>query len=384
MLKARVKKCVWVFSLAVLDQSVQTIRFLGPFGYFPQDEYEFIYVPSVKAISKILRVPDIIVLQRLLYPLGEMRKIIGFARSRKIPVVLELDDLIVDVPPQHPSHYWHEEIKAQIKDLIRSAGYVTVTNDRLKEYLEPYNPNILIAPNLIDERIWFQGGKREDTAEDKITIGYAGSVPHIYDLEIVTPAIKHILSKYAGRVSFKFIGCITEELRNTDGVYYIPEANPYTKYAGLLRNCGFDFVLAVLEDNAFGRSKSNMKFLEYSICAYPGIYSMVGPYADSVTHNKTGLLVKNTTEDWVDAMESLIGDPSLRKRLGENARDHVRENYSLQKRWTQWYRLYSDIIAAGKREGEGALSVRPLLSYGPYMLYAGARKMARALLKGAP
>jgi processive 1,2-diacylglycerol beta-glucosyltransferase len=212
MLNTKRKRHVWIFSLSALDQSVPFIRLVSPFRHFPKDEYEFVYVPSLSALTKILFIPDIIILQRILYPLKEMRKIMEFADSRGIPVILEVDDLITNVPRQHVSFVGYEPIKADIEQLVRDVDFVTVTNNRLKGYLEPYNPNIYVLPNLIDERIWPAEGRRAVPDDNRTVIGYAGSLPHTYDLKIVIPAIRYIMAKYKDKVSFKFIGCIPEEL----------------------------------------------------------------------------------------------------------------------------------------------------------------------------
>lgn len=372
---AKDKKYVWVFSLAVLSQSVQAIRFVSPFSAFPKEEYEFIYVPSFKAIAHILHVPSVIVFHRILYPLKEIYKIIAFARSHGIIIVMEIDDLITDVPKEHSSHPGYDAIKPDIKDLIGKADFITVTNNRLKGYLSPYNSNVHVLPNLIDEKIWRGDIAKARRCKDKIAIGYTGSAPHTYDLEIVVPAISHILAKYKDRVCFTFVGCIPAELKGEAGVFHIKETHPYTTYARVLKGCDFDFTFAVLKDNPFGQSKSNMKFLEYSICSYPGIYSRVGPYIDSVADNKTGILVDNNTEEWIRAMESLINDPALRKRIGENAYNHVIQNYSIRGKSEEWYRVYTDIITAGKAQTRKRFSPVPLILYGPYILYAQMRKV---------
>jgi glycosyltransferase involved in cell wall biosynthesis len=382
MLMAQRKKCVWVFSMATRDQSCEQLRIVAPFDYFPKDRYEFIQVPSLKSVAKILQVPDIILFQRILYPFKEAEKIIKFACHNGIPVVMDIDDLITDVPAKHSSHTGYTQIKDDIERMIRSADFVTVTNNRLKSYLSPYSSNIHVLPNLIDERIWLTGEERASRGKEKITIGYSGSLPHSYDLKIVFPAIRYILSKYTGKVCFKLIGCISEELKGVPGVDHIGEVQPYKNYARALKECDFDIVFAVLEDNPFNRSKSNIKFLEYSICGYPGVYSRVGPYIDSITHNETGLLVNNTTEEWIQAIELFINDPALRRRIGRNAYEHVKADYLLKNRAGEWRRVYDELIAPANIEKHIKFSLIPLISYGLYILYAGLRAIYFKLYNG--
>jgi glycosyltransferase involved in cell wall biosynthesis len=78
-----------------------------------------------------------------------------------------------------------------------------------------------------------------------------------------------------------------------------------------------------LADNNFNRSKSNIKFLEYSVCGFPAVYSDVGPYHSSVVQGETGLLTRNTPEDWFINIETLVKDPGLRSRIAMNARNEI-------------------------------------------------------------
>ena len=55
-------------------------------------------------------------------------------------------------------------------------------------------------------------------------------------------------------------------------------------------------------DHPFNHAKSDLKWLEYSICYIPAIYSTISPYTASVEHGKTGWLVDNQTEAWVQAI----------------------------------------------------------------------------------
>ena len=375
------KKRVWIFSLGDLSSCAPQIRFLGPFGYFPENEFEFIYAPSLAAVLKLACLPDVIVFHRNAYPLREIDRIIDFARKHGIPTVMDIDDLITEVPVQHPSHLYYQGVKNELVALLRKVDFITLTNHRLQERYSEYNSNIHILPNLIDESIWT--GKSLDRKQDegKIIIGYSGSPAHDYDFQPVLPAIKAVLLKYPDRVSFKFLGYMPEALRGLADVSHVPLIDSYREYAGVMRHSGFDMAIAPLEDNSHNQCKSNIKFLEYSACGYPGIYSDVGPYTDSVKNKDTGILVKNTTEDWLAAMELLINDAGLRKTIGANAYRCVKEEYALQVKAEVARRVYSVIISArGKAEG-GGFSLSPLFSYGPYLVYKQLRGIFGKVLR---
>lgn len=367
------KTRVWIFSLGDLNSCAPQLRFLSPFGYFPEDEFEFSYAPSLKAILRLPYLPDMIVFYRNSYKLAEIGRIIGFADSRGIPTVMDIDDLITHVPLQHPSYPYYEGAKRTIVELLKKVGSITVTSSRLKEYYGEYNPNVYVLPNLIDGRIWNDSGRKEKRDDGKVVIGYSGSPAHAADFKHVTPAIRSVLSKYPGKVRFKFFGYVPDELRAAADVSHVPMISSYREYAAALMNSGLDIAFSPLEDNPHNQCKSDIKFLEYSACGYPGIYSAVGPYLDSVKHRETGLLAKNTTEDWLSAMELLINDPGLRAGIRAKAGRLVKSCYTLKADAGEMRRVYEQIISSGRTGAGGKFSLAPLISYGPYLIYTQLR-----------
>lgn len=378
-MKRRIR--IQAFSLGPPDSSICQLRIVGPFSYLPKNEFEFVYAPTFEAILKLPYIPDAVIFHRNFYRFKEMSKIIKFAHAHRIITIMDIDDLITHVPPYHSSYSYYQKIRPAMVQLLKTVDIVTVTNNRLKEYYNTYNSHVYVLPNLSDERIWNDKNRKERTDRDKVVIGYAGSATHAYDFEIVIPAIKHILLNYGDKVCFKFIGYFPDELQTMFGIYHISAGiASYQQYANILMNSNFDFAIAPLNDNAFNQCKSNIKFLEYSICGYAGIYSAVGPYIDSIKHNETGLLIKNTTDAWISAMELLINNPELRNNLGRNAYRCVKADYSLKERSKEWYQLYSQIIPF-QRKGN-VFSLSPLISYGSYILYVQLRKVYRWILSG--
>ena len=83
-----------------------------------------------------------------------------------------------------------------------------------------------------------------------------------------------------------------------------------------------------LEDNQWVLGKSGLKAIQYMAFGIPTVASNVGSNSEIITHLENGWLV-STEEEWLKALETLINEPSLRKRLGKNARKTVQERYSL-------------------------------------------------------
>ena len=72
-----------------------------------------------------------------------------------------------------------------------------------------------------------------------------------------------------------------------------------------------DIGLAPLEDTAFNRSRSDVKFLEYAACGAVPVVQATGPYLLSVKQGRTGFLF-NTPDELISTLDHLASDASSR------------------------------------------------------------------------
>lgn len=79
---------------------------------------------------------------------------------------------------------------------------------------------------------------------------------------------------------------------------------------------GIDIGIAPLADTVFNRCRSNVKLKEYASGATPWLASPVGPYRE-LGEAQGGILVEN--EDWRSAIDALVRDRRMRKRLAKRA-----------------------------------------------------------------
>ena len=349
------------------------IRIWSPFRLFSKRLYRFVRIPSLDAFRQMLFMPDVIYLRRNYHYFPFTDRLLKITSSKGVKTVMDIDDLITELPREHISYNYYDLNREKTIHFIRLMDFITVSNEELKNRLTPYNGNIYVLPNYLDSRIWDDKGRRfsgrQERGEQKIVIGYAGSRTHEYDFKLVTPAVKHMLSKYKGRVEFKFVGCIPRGLEDMDGVrFYARTTMPYLQYARFMKNCDFDFALAPLEDNAFNRCKSNIKFLEYSASRIPAIYSRTGPYKKEIHDGRTGIVVDNTTEAWIRAMERLIKEPVLMEDIASGAYEYVKANYMLSgnlDRWKDFYLKVRNCVQGGSK----GVDFRYIRIYLPYLLH---------------
>ena len=103
--------------------------------------------------------------------------------------------------------------------------------------------------------------------------------------------------------------------------------------------------VAPLLDTPFNRSKSALKFLEYSSLGLASICSDVPVYREAVRPGETGLLVPNDPASWRDALDRAIGDEALWNRLRANCRPVARDN-SISARADEIKAVWVSLVAA--------------------------------------
>jgi glycosyltransferase involved in cell wall biosynthesis len=89
----------------------------------------------------------------------------------------------------------------------------------------------------------------------------------------------------------------------------------------------------------------SLALLEAMAAGLPVIATEVGGNPEVVTDGATGLLIPPQDADALaQALERLLGDPTWSKELGENARDHVEANYSLERLGREINEIYEKLV----------------------------------------
>jgi len=260
--------------------------------------------------------------------------------------------------------------------LIPNVDGMIVTTPALKEQLAIYNDNIAVVPNLLDERLLddYKGGMAGDLSSiwglswkhisrnvrrflhhagrKRVTIGYMGTFTHDDDLLMILPALHKIFRRYGNIVYLVVLGvaAYSETLASLAElpVHLIclkPQQSEYPHFMRWFSQRVFwDIAISPLCDDDFNRCKSDIKFLDYSAIGAAGIYSRVPAYMGSVVHGETGWLAENTTEAWVEALETLILDASLRRRIAFNARQYLYAERIVARAARYWIDAFESLL----------------------------------------
>lgn len=263
----------------------------------------------------------------------------------KKKVIIDVDDNYLDILPSNPIYDKFKPTKKNrsvLSSTLFFADAITVSTEPLKQRLQKHfkevhdvNKKIFVLPNMNDIKDWNYTPRESE----KFIIGYGGSNSHQDDLKMIFPALAKIMKKYP-HVWLEVIGSIDKESLPIFDVFDQESLSrcdvhsgtwTFNEYPQYLAERGWKIGLAPLVDSAFTRSKSHIKWMEYSMFKIPTIASDVYPYRmplfgrDTIEHEKTGLLIKPS--EWFGSIESLIADEKKRKEIGQNAYDFVKEKW---------------------------------------------------------
>ena len=274
---------------------------------------------------------DIVVLQMQINP--EWIDVIDEGRVNGCKYVYELDDDIWHMHSGLPDYEKKRGYKdIMIKILTHCDAVITATS-KLASQVKPHNQNVYVLPNYIVEPT-----NKIQQGNHKIRIGFSGSASHLIDFDAaLINALKEIKRRY-DKVELIFLGWIPVELMGEASFFRFVEPKRYIHF---LRDLRFDIGIAPCKDIPFNQSRSNLKYLEYSINRTATVASAVEPYLD--IYSDRGILVNNSYKTWLKALDKLVSDDTYREKLANNAYDFVHKNYMLTDKMDEIKNLYETI-----------------------------------------
>jgi len=258
-------------------------------------------------------------------------------------IVFDNDDTYIPdsgIPTQMESYYETEileRMNTQLYNFIQVADIVTTTTDYLAEEYRKVHNNVKVLPNYVDPMDWYEP-KENDT--DKVRIGFVGSVATAQDYE----QIKHLIKELSEDKNVQLVlmaippdhenrkmvrKAWKKEIAYWDSIkceWHPPV--PVKDYMAKLNDLKLDIMLIPRLDSYFNRCKSNVKFLEASMCGIP----VVGQGFDdgkSPYQKDEHITVAFDENDWREKVYDLVNNKRKRDTIGANARQYVIDNYDI-------------------------------------------------------
>lgn len=271
------------------------------------------------------------------------QEIITQACAQEKLVVYEIDDLLPELPAEHPDFYHYLTARTDIIRAMVEADAVVGSTPALCDYVSSFNPNVWLFPNYLNDQLWTLKHPSEFD-HPPLIIGYMGGHSHAYDLEMVIPSLERILKRYGKDIQLRFWGTKPPgDILDWHNVEWLDLGLvDYREFALYFTGQECDIFLAPLRENLFNQCKSHLKFLEYSALGIPGVYSNITPYMNIVKHGENGFLA-SSLDEWEEYLRQLIEDQDLRFHMGLNALSTVRSSWLLSQHAGEWSRIFRDI-----------------------------------------
>jgi len=230
---------------------------------------------------------------------------------------------------------------------FKKSDLVTCTTENLRTEFLKINPSVAVLPNVIDPAFFPSG---QELVKKEVRIGWQGGCSHYEDLYMIKDAVKEITDKY-NNVKFVFFGDMRFQGLFSKCNPKKLEWNPWVShncYPYKLTLMNIDIGLCPLVDNQFNRNKSAIKWMEYSMVGAATIASDIPPYSPVIEQGRDGFLVPGEEKTlWVEAIEELIENESLRNHLAQNAKEKVLEHHNADKSAHLWAEAYNKVLKGG-------------------------------------
>jgi glycosyltransferase involved in cell wall biosynthesis len=232
-------------------------------------------------------------------------------------------------------------------NLKRADKILSTSKIMAKETNKYTDKEVLVTPFGIDMEQFRPMKVQSIFREEDIVIGTIKAMEIEYGIDTLVKSFKKLSDKY-NKLPLKLLivggGNLEEELQQLVINLHLSDKTVSTgkvdfkdipKYHNML-----SIFVALSNSESFG-----VAIIEASACGIPVIVSDVGGLPEVVEDGITGFIVPpKDDETAMIAMEKLILDDVLRKKLGKNGRKRVKEYFNWDDNVAQMINIYKDIL----------------------------------------
>lgn len=273
---------------------------------------------------------DIAIFQRQYGP--KVFEAMQVMKAKGAKIIYEIDDDLFNIPEWNPAHKElnRKGVQDNLRQFLLASDALFTTNDYLASVYSPYCRNTFVLPNSL---VYTHFSPSPGIAA-KPVVCWQGSATHDRDVSLMASAVKRIAEDKKA-----FVKMWSYDI---PGTYKVPPV-PFEAFYAMLSQIDGKIGLAPLTFVPFNKSKSNLKFLEYTAQGMVTIASNFGPYKDTITDGENGILITDN-RDWYDAINTLLDDDTLYNKLLGNAQKFVKENYDIEKNYVMWVDAMNQVL----------------------------------------
>jgi GT2 family glycosyltransferase/glycosyltransferase involved in cell wall biosynthesis len=273
--------------------------------------------------------PDSIIFQRQI----EWQQFVHmeeYRRYAKAFQIYELDDLITNIQLKNVARHGvqNSDLMKRFRKALSLCDRLVVSTQYLADQYSQYVDDVVVVPNFLELARW--GELTPVCARShKPRVGWAGSITHGGDLEIILDVVKATRDE----IDWVFLGMCPADMQHLVKEFH--PGVPLEEYPAKLASLNLDLAIAPLEDVPFNHGKSHLKVLEYGVLGYPVIASDITPYRGfPIT------LVRNRFKNWIDAIREHVADRDALAARGDILREHIKANWMLDDHLDVWLKAW--------------------------------------------
>ncbi|MGC9396703.1 MAG: glycosyltransferase family 4 protein, partial [Anaerolineae bacterium] len=229
----------------------------------------------------------------------------------------------------------------RLEETFRRCDCVLTTTEFLAQEARSRGKPVYVARNApcaemfqLSEQAWAERQQQlnQEASEPPVVLAYfSGTGSHNRDFQTIADPLVWVLSTYPQ--TWLHIGGQLDLGPAFEPFWDRIRRTPYVTWRELPQIIAqTDINLAPLEpDNPFCRAKSEIKFVEAALVGVPTVASRVEAYEHAITHGQDGLLAI-TSDEWRDALRTLLDHPDQRRDLGDAARRAIYARYTPEQR----------------------------------------------------
>lgn len=241
---------------------------------------------------------------------------------RGIPVVTDYDDALFH---RYDLHRWpvvRQQLGRKIDSVMAASALVMAGNAYLADRARAAGAmRVEIVPTVVD--ITKYSVTPNATVGTEARIGWIGT-PITWNefMGPMMPILAGVADERGARVMAVGAG---------DAAAHHPllDILPWTEETEVALIQQMDIGIMPLTDTPWARGKCGYKLVQYMACGLPVVASPVGVNTKIIEHGVNGFFASTETE-WRGAIDALLSDPDLRRRMGAEGRRKVEVEYSLQ------------------------------------------------------
>jgi|GEM_PF-1300480 len=276
------------------------------------------------------------------------------AQAHRAAMLGTLDDNLLEVPietgPSTYAYFQDETRRAAIRATLRDVDLFVPSTPHLATAMRPYR-----SGPVADWPLFCSVNAQELPVplprRSTPTIGYMASASHAADLDALIPALKILLEKRP-TLSIEFFGTIKPpaELEMFEGrIITYEKADTYSDFIHRLKKMGWWVGLAPLAPSAFNKTKTNTKWIEYTLAGIATLVTSTDVYGAPVEHNACRLA---SADNFLPVLEEMLDSADLREDLLIASRTLLKNAYSLSSHYEQLKATLkrATILAAARME----------------------------------